>query len=131
MEIDLSTDAPPSPERTLQLADAMADIARTLNHPTGHHEALRYPSEADRLIRSLETVAERLPQLCEQISRWLRQEQGSCRIEVNHGPYAGDAHAAYLAAAMRLDAAKASAHALLEDLEAASSVTSTMGGTED
>ena len=131
MDIDLSTDALPSPERTLQLAGTLAEVVRVLNHQTRHHEALRYPSEADRLIRELATIAMRLPQLIDQVSAWLRQEQDAGRIEVSHGDYAGNPHGAYIAAVMRLEAAQASAAELRADLESAASVTSTMGGAGD
>ena len=131
MDIDLSTGAAPSPERTLHLAETMAELARVLNHQTGDHAALRYPAEADRLVRSLETLAGRLPQLLGQVSAWLRQEQGAGRIEVSHGDWAGNAHAACTAASMRLEVAQMTAETLRADLEAAASVTSTMGGTED
>ena len=66
MDIDLSTDAAPSPERTRQLAETFAELARVLCHQTRHHEALRYPADADRLVRDLSAMAGRLPQLLAQ-----------------------------------------------------------------
>ena len=131
MNIDLSTDAPPSPERTLQLADTLANLVRVLNHQTRHHEALRYPSDADRFLREIERAVSGFPQLLGQVSGWIRQEQDAGRIEVSHGDYAGDPRAACAAAVMRLEVAQMTADTLRLDVEAAASVTSTMGGVED
>ena len=59
-DIDLSTGTAPSPERTRQLAETLAELARVLCHQTRHHEALRYPADADRLVRELSAMAGRL-----------------------------------------------------------------------
>lgn len=130
MNIDLSTDTAPSPERTLQLAEAFAEIPRTLNHLTRHHEALRYPVDADRLLRELATAAARLPQLLGQVSRWLQQEQEAGRIEVTDGQYAGLPARAVATAAIRLDEAEAYAQNLQVVLGMAAEITSTMAARE-
>ena len=131
MEIDLSTDAPPSPERTLQLAETMAEIVRVLNHATRHHEALRYPSDADRLLRELSLAAARLPQLAGQVAAWLLAEAEAGRIEMAPGQHAGDPSLAAELARIHLDEAASHATALHRALDAAASVTCDMGGTED
>ena len=131
MDIDLSTAAPASPERTLQLAEALAEIVRTLNHLTRHPEALRWPSDADRLIRELATAASRLPQLLEQAAAWLAREDEAERIGIPSGEYAGCPLLATATAREYLEAAGAAAAVMQEALGSAASVTGTMTGTGD
>ena len=131
MNIDLSTDAPPSPERTLKLAGMLAEIVRTLNHQTRHHEALEFPSEADRLIRELSSAASRLPQLLGQIGAWLDRERVAGRIEVPAGEFAGDARLAAVTAGVRLEMASAIAAALQEALDDVARVTCNLAAPED
>lgn len=131
MDIDLSTDTAPSPERTLQLAETLAEIVRTLNHQTRHHEALRYPADADRVLRELASAAARIPQLCAQVARWHAGEDAAGRVEVPSGEWAGRPHTAVTALQVRLDAARASAMALCADLESAAQVASVLVLGED
>lgn len=131
MDLDLSTGIPPSPERTLQLAGVLPEVVRTLNHATRDHEALHYPSDADRLIRALEMMASRLPQLIEQVDAWLEREDGAERIEIPSGEYEGNPLLATAAARMELDAARAAAADLRQSLASAASVTSGMAARED
>ena len=130
MDLDLSTGTAPSPERTLQLAETFAELARVLNHQARHHEALRYPSDADRLIRELSAAAARLPQLLRQVAAWLNAEYEEGRIRMTDG---GDKEASYavLSASSRLESASEYAAVLCQMLEHAASVTSTMGGVEE
>src|ERR1035438_5904075 len=65
--IAINIDAPPSPGYVLELAEAAAEIIRALNHLTRHPEALEFPAEGDQLFRYLESAAERMPQLLDQI----------------------------------------------------------------
>lgn len=131
MNIDLSTGTPPSSERTLQLAETLAEITRVLNHATMHHAALRYPSDADRLIREISSAASRLPQILGQIARWMAAEDAASRVEVPSGEWAGLPGTAVTALAVRLDAASATAEALRADLEHAAQVTSGLALRED
>jgi len=125
--IDLSTGAPPSPDRTRQLAKTFAELVRVMNHATMHHEALGEPSDADRVVRELSSAAARLPQLCAQIGGWLQREQDAGRIEV-----AGeDPAVSVMAAVMNLEDAAAAAVRLQGELDAAASVTSTLAARED
>jgi hypothetical protein len=125
VNIDLSTDAAPSPERTLQLAETFAQIARTLNHQTRHHEALKFPHEADRLIREISTAAGRLPQLLGQVSAWVNTEyeEGRVRLADAADP---EAARAVLSVSSRLDSASQYAGLLEQMLQRAASETSTM-----
>jgi hypothetical protein len=130
VDIDLSTDAPASPERTLQLAETLAEIARVLNHTTMDHGALEFPSEADRVLREYVTVVERMPQFLSQLARWAGLEGAAGRIEVPSGEWAGRPHPAVMALQARLDAARASAATLCADLEYAAQVTSALAAPD-
>lgn len=130
MDIDLSADAAPSPEHTVQLAETFAEIVRTLNHQTRHHEALRYPHEADRVLREVSCAVSRLDQLLAQSGGWLEAERAAGRIEVTGGPYAGKPGTAVIAARVSLDEARAQLTEAVTALEAAASVTSCMAARE-
>jgi len=130
VNIDLNPDADPSPEHTLQLAEALPEIVRALNHQTRHHEALRYPSDADQLLREISTTARRLPQLLEQVTRWLQQEQEAGRVTVTGSRYPGPALAVDVTR-LHLEVAAADARRLRNSLVAALSVTCEMAAAED
>jgi len=130
MDIDLSTGAPPSPERTLKLAETFAESVRVLNHTTMHHEALGEPSEADRLIREVSSAVSRLPQLLGQVSAWLEREDAAEGIAVPSGEYQGNPLLAVATARLRLDRAQEIAHDLAEALDFAASVTSGLAAAE-
>lgn len=130
MDIDLSTDVPASPERTLQLAEALAEIARVLNHTTMDHGALEFPSEADRVLREIASAAARLPQLLSQVARWVALEDGAGRIGVPSGEWQDHPHTAVTALQVRLDAARADAGNLCADLEYAAQVTSALAAAD-
>jgi hypothetical protein len=65
--VALNSRAEPSPECVLELAEAIAEAVRVLNHQTLHREALPGPSDADDAVRALALAASRLPQLFGQI----------------------------------------------------------------
>ena len=130
-DIDLSTGTAPSPERTRQLAETFAELARVLCHQTRHHEALRYPADADRLVRELSAMAGRLPQLLAQAGAWLEAEHAAGRVRAADGDYAGRPDAAVSAARVRLDMARGAAAALRQELDFAASLTCDLGGVED
>ena len=100
MNIDLDTDTAPSPERTLQLAQALAEVARALNHCLTDHAALQDPRDVTRLLGSLSSAASGMLQVPGHAAAWLEAEQD--RIEVASGPYAGRPDQAVLAVRMRL-----------------------------
>lgn len=129
MNIDLSTGTPPTPERTRQLAETLAEVVRTLNHTTMHHEALGEPADVDRVIRELVSAAERLPQLLGQIGAWLEREDAAERIEVPSGEYAGNPLLAVATARDLLDSAVTWAAGLHRALGLAASVTSDLAGS--
>jgi hypothetical protein len=129
--VTLNTDGPCDPLYVLEVAEALAEAARVLNHLTRGHECLEYPSEADRLIREVSVAAGRLPQLLGQVTRWLSDEQAAARIEMPGGEYAGRPDLAFTAARLRLDAAAGLAGELQEMLDAAASVTCDMADVDD
>jgi len=126
VNIDLSTGAPASPERTRQLAETFAELARVLNHATMDHAAFGVPSDVDRVLREVASAAARLPQLFTQAARWVDLEDGAGRIEVPSGEWAGQPHTAVTAMQVRLDTAREDAANLCTDLEQAAQVTSAL-----
>ena len=122
----LSTTAPPDPGYVLEVAEAIAEGVRTLNHQTRDHAALEYPAEGDQLIRELESAASRLPQLLDQIAGWYEREAAAGRLEVHEGDRAGAPAMAVVAIRMRADAARVSAEQLQADLASLAQVTSTL-----
>jgi hypothetical protein len=123
VNIDLSTGAPPSPERTRQLAETMAEIMRVLNHQTRHPESIGESADVDRVVRELSSVATRLPQLLRQLSAWLEAKQQAGRITAVGGDYAGRPDAAVMAEKVRLDVAGGAALVLAEELDHAAAIT--------
>lgn len=111
MPCDLDPRAPHSPERTRQLADTAAEAVRALNYATLPGQGgLTYPGDAYDLLAGLGTLAERLPQLCQQVARWLTDEQRAGHlVEGAHGPCGGSDALAVAHAADALSRAAGSA----------------------
>jgi hypothetical protein len=122
VNIDLSTDTPASPVRTLQLAEAFAEIARVLNHTTADHAAFGVPANADRVLWEYITAVERMPQFLSQLARWVALEDGAGRV----ASPSGDPHTAVAALQDLGDVARMSAGILRADLLAVAQVTSTL-----
>jgi hypothetical protein len=131
MNVNLDTDAPRTPEYVQEVADALAEAARVLNHATMSHEAFRYPSEVDRLVRCLATTASRFPQLLGQVSQWLAVENAAGRVAMAGIAYEGRVDAAVTATWQALDQAAALAMQLQDRLGVAANITSGMEGTAD
>ena len=110
--LTIDPDAPPDPVYVLELAEALAEIARALNRQTLHHEALHYPSEAAGLLQHLDVAVSRLPQLLGQVSGWIGTEHENGRIRVSSGPRAGWSSLATATARGALDEAAAAARTL-------------------
>lgn len=121
--VDLRTDGPPDPEYVLKVAGALAEAVRTLNHLTLDHAALGNPGHADHLIREIALAASRLPQLLDQIGKWLKQEEAAGRLRITGGPYASDPGTGFTVMHMGLEDAVVAAAQLHSDLEAAAGVT--------
>ena len=85
-DISLRTEGPHSPEYTQEVGTALAESARVLNHATlGDAPGLEYPSDADRLLRDVTTMLDRLPQLLEQVRRWLNDQAVACVVGHDQG----------------------------------------------
>lgn len=120
MDIDLSTGAPASPARTLQLAETGAEIFRTLNHTTADHAAFGVPANADRVLREYVAVVERMPQFLTQLARWVAAEDEAGRLAAPSGDPRGAAEDLQ----DLCDVARMSAGVLRADLLAMAAVTS-------
>jgi hypothetical protein len=85
-EISLSTAGPYSPERTSELASALAEIVRCLNHAThpGNDGGLEYPADAYDLLGHLYTATGGLPQLCAQLTTFLARQGASGTLADDH-----------------------------------------------
>jgi hypothetical protein len=126
--IRLSPGGPHSPDYTREVASAVAEAVRVLNHATLSHigESLAYPADADAVTGSLAIAAQRLPQLLDQLRGWLASELTAGRLQVNHGPHADNPAAAVQAASLQLGNASAAASQLYLALRDAATVTSTI-----
>jgi hypothetical protein len=128
-----SLDGPYTPDETLRVAELIAEAVRYLNYATRTRDAFEYPSQLDTAIRSLSSAASRLPQLLEQVSGWLADEQAIGRLEIVSGEHAGDTPVAVITARGWLAEAGHLAGRLQVALDAAAAVTSTIAaaGGED
>jgi hypothetical protein len=66
-----------------QLGEHAAETIRELNHRTRHHGALADPVELSWLLSDLAAMASRLPQLLDQLDRWLRHEHHAGRVRAD------------------------------------------------
>lgn len=118
--IDLNPDAPHSPERTRALADVAAEVIRTLNYATRGHDGLNDPADAYELLGALGQLAERLPQLCEQIRNYLTNAHNRGELfEPADGPHQGSATLALMLTRDALGRAAGTAAALRTDFRSA------------
>lgn len=134
--LDLNPDTPHSPERTRQLADVAAEAVRTLNYATAPGKGgLTYPGDAYSLLGSLDVLASRLPQLCEQVAAWLTSEQSAGRLaETSSGRYGGDSARVVTAAGSALaEAGRTASHlsSLLGEAQAAIAGVEYVGPADD
>ena len=129
--VTLNIDGPRDPGYLLEVAEAAAEAVRVANHLTRTHSSLKYPHEADTLLRYLESAAAGHRQLLSQITGWLEEEQKAGRIRVADGRYMGDPAAAVAEVRERLKAGKWAAEMLRAALDGAASVTNDLGGAEE
>lgn len=123
----LNIDGPREPGYVLEVAEAVAQAVRVLNHLTRSHDSLRHPHEADALLRYLESAAAGHQQLLGQIAGWWEEEQHAGRIRVADGRFTGDPVAAVAEIRARLRAAGWAAETLRAALGGATSVTHDLG----
>lgn len=117
-----------SPEAVRRAAAVVAEGCRFINHATMSPGGLKYPSDVDAILVELDSLAERLPQLLDQMDRWVAGEAADGRIKVTHGPYAGAPAAAVADLGMHLRGASACMEGAREALHGARQITAAMTG---
>jgi hypothetical protein len=125
--VTLNVDGPREPGYLLEVGESIPEGVRVANHLTFSHDSLRYPAEADSLLRYLAAAAAGYPQLLEQVLHWLEVEQQAGRVRVADDRFTGDPAGAIAEVRTRLDTARTTAEALWVALSSAASVTSTLG----
>lgn len=82
----------PESRTPVQVAGEIAEAVRTLNYMTGAGESveLEYPGDLYSVVANLKITAQRLPQLFDQMGRWLTAEHKAGRIAHDHGGDAGE-----------------------------------------
>jgi signal transduction histidine kinase len=128
--VALNINAPPSPEYTLELAEALAEVVRVLNHATRHQEALAEPADVHGVIQELSPAADRETQLLSQLAARLEAMRAAGGIAVPEGEYAGNPDLAVATARLRLGMAETIAGALREALDDVARVTSTLAAAD-
>ena len=124
--VALNIDGPRDPEYLLEVLQAAAQAIRVANHVSRDRAAIGEPADAWHAILELVSVAERLPQLCEQIGGWLEAEREAGRIAVPSGTMAGQPDLAVLTVTEALAHAGTVAEELRAVLNAAANVASTL-----
>jgi hypothetical protein len=126
--ITLNIGGPYSPAYTRQLAAALPEIVRVLNHATFSHAggALAHPGDVDAVVEGLATAHARFAQLYGQLTEWLREQLAAGRLQVGYGPYRGDPAAAVREIAVSLQLAALSADAAHQALNQARQITATV-----
>ena len=78
------TGGPHDDDTITALAQITAEAVRALNHATFPRAALSEPATVYRVLGELATAANRLPQLCSQLARWLDEENTAGRLAHDH-----------------------------------------------
>ncbi len=116
-EIQRRLNGPHADEHTAATADLAAEAIRYLNYATGSHSpaALIFPSTAYMIAADLSLAASRMPQLFDQLSRWLDEQLAAGLLGTDDGAPADDA---VTAARLHLLEAAGRASMLAADLAA-------------
>lgn len=106
-----------------EVADEIAELVRTLNYQTGAGRSieLEYPADLYSVVANLKIAAQRLPQLFDQMGRWLTAEYSAGRVAHDHG---GDASDYVQAVADALGRAGQDAETLTASLDTAHEMSS-------
>lgn len=102
----LDVDGPHSPANTMAVADLLAETVRVLNYATQSKAGLDHPADVYDITGSLHTAMQRLPQLCDQLARWITAQHAGGRLGLDGG---GDVSPAIAQALKALDAASGAA----------------------
>lgn len=96
VELDRRLDGPHDDDHTTAAADLAAECVRFLNYATGSHApaGLVYPSTAYTVAADLSMAASRMPQLFDQLSRWLTEQLAAGMLGTDTGTPPADAVAA-------------------------------------
>jgi hypothetical protein len=125
--ITLNPDGPHSPEYTKEVAYALSEAVRVLNHATQSRAGLEYPSDVAAVVGALHSTVARLEQTCTQLVRWLSNEYEAGRVaEWSEGRHGGNAFAAMNDAKRELDQAIAAAGVLASHFNEAHQITSAL-----
>jgi hypothetical protein len=100
----------------VDLAEHAAVIIRELTHRTRGRHAFTEPAELARLLDALTATASGLPQLLDQLSRWLGHEHDAERLQADTH---NDTDQLVAAATTSLAHGRQAAHALTAALDAA------------
>lgn len=122
-------EAPAAAVSLAEVAEQAAQAVRTLNHLTRPAAgALSEPGQACDLVAALACTAGRLPQLLEQLSRWLRGEAAAGRLRVDAWSSSPDPAAAVAEASAGLDQASRCVHRAGHALDAAHQALAQLAG---
>lgn len=72
-------------EQTRELAEQAAEAIRSLNHLTMPGRDLQYPADVYKIVGSLRTMAQHLPQLFGELAKFLIAEANAGRIGHDSG----------------------------------------------
>ena len=110
----MNTDAGPE-AGPAELAERAAETVRALIYSTGAGgQQLRWPSDVYDVLGALRELADRIPQACDQLARFLTNELEAGRVSATDGVLSGDAPAATASAEEWLAQAAAAARRLAE-----------------
>jgi hypothetical protein len=79
------TGGPYRDQATIALAEITAEAVRVLNHATRDPGAITEPATLYAVTGNLATLADRLPQLCDQLADWLARESAGGRLADDRG----------------------------------------------
>src|SRR5690348_14047344 len=87
VELTRRLDGPHADEHTTAAADLAAEAVRFLNYATGSHSSagLCYPATVYAVAANLAEAAHRMPQLCDQLTRWLQAELAAGHLACDDG----------------------------------------------
>lgn len=79
--MDLNPDGPHSPERTAEAGELLDEVSRFIAYATmPEKHGLEYPSDVYKILGELYSATGRLPQVCEQLGRFLEAQEATGRL---------------------------------------------------
>lgn len=112
----------------IQAAEDAHEAVRALIRLTLERPAYEHPSDLDAVIRSLQLLAEQLPQAIRQAEEWLEEERDAGRLQGTHGGEAVASVAEVETVAAELTAARVVARRLGDHLRTARAHITHIGG---